>query len=280
MKTTQILFAATVMLSGTVAIAQDSGDPTTDPMMDDTVPMTSPSTTTAPADTAPVDVDINPPAAAPAPTVLAPIVIQSQDDRAAKASAGNLFGFGRRPGMGGAIAEVKVGVGGGDYTENNVQNRTSGATTLDVRGVFGAHSPIGLEAAYVGSSRNVDNPPGATGDTQLVSNGVEGDVRLAIPIPAGSFVDIRPFAFGGVGYQYASLWGDGSVDGSRDDGDSILVIPAGVGIDLGVGPLNLEARGTYRHAIGSDLFGNAGAGFNEPNALHSYNIGGAIGLEF
>lgn len=279
MKTTQIWLAAAVMLSGTVAFAQD------DPMTDDTAPAEDPymdPTRTEPQ--APVDVDVDvdstPAAAAPAPTVVTPIIIEGRDEAVAAKPLGNLMGFGRRDNFGGAIAEVKVGLGGGDYTEDNIQTQTAAGPSWDVRGVFGGHSPIGLEAAYVGSSRNVDNPAGATGDTQLVSNGVEGDVRLAVPIAAGSFVDVRPFAFGGVGWQYMSFWGDGAVDQDQDEGDHILVVPAGVGLELGVGPLNVEARGTYRHAVGSDIYGEADASFDDPNALHSYTIGGAIGLEF
>lgn len=277
MKTTQIWFYAAVMLSGTVALAQD------DPATDDTAPAADPYMDEAAPMEEPVDVDVDveaPAAPEPAPTVVTPIIIEGEEEARAEQPTGNLFGFGRRENFGGAIAEVKVGLGGGDYTEDNIQEQTSAGTTWDVRGVFGGHTPIGLEAAYVGSSRNVDNPPGATGDTQLVSNGVEGDLRLAIPIQAGEFVDVRPFAFGGIGWQYMSLWGDGSVDEDRDEGDHIMVVPAGLGVELGVGPVNLEARGTYRHAVGSDLFGEADADFDDPDALHSYVIGGAIGLEF
>lgn len=279
MKIQQILLAAAVVLSGTVALAQDSGDPTTDEM----APKDDPYMDAAPADTPAQPAQMLPPAPAPVEVDVDVNTAPAAQTAVAAPSSTFLGDFGRRDKFGGAIAEVKVGVGGGDYTEDNIQNQTSAGPSWDVRGVFGGHTPIGVEAAYVGSSRNVDNPAGAIGDTQLVSNGLEGDLRLALPIKAGEILDIRPFAFGGVGWQYMSFWGDGSVDRANraaDPGDHIMTIPAGLGLDVGIGPLNLEARGTYRHAIGSDLFGDAGSQFDDPNALHSWNVGGSVGVEF
>ena len=177
------------------------------------------------------------------------------------------------------MGAVKLGVGTGDFTQANPRDITGIGPSWDVRGVFGAHSPVGLEAAYVGSARGIGGL-GVDDTTQLVSNGAETDLRLAAPIRAGENVDVRPFAFGGVGWQYMTLWGDGAVDGARDDGDHILTIPAGVGLELGIGNVNLDVRGTYRHAVDSEIFGDATAEFDDPNALHSYNVSAGLGFEF
>jgi hypothetical protein len=177
------------------------------------------------------------------------------------------------------IGAVKFGLGTGDFTQAGPRDITGIGPSWDVRGVFGAHSPIGLEAAYVGSARGIGGL-GVDDTTQLVSNGAETDLRLAAPIRAGEDVDVRPFAFGGVGWQYMTLWGAGAVDGARDEGDHILTIPAGVGVELGIGAVNLDVRGTYRHAVDSEIFGDATAEFDDPNALHSYNVSAGLGFEF
>ena len=44
--------------------------------------------------------------------------------------------------------------------------------------------------------------------------------------------------------------------------------------------LNLDVRGTYRHAVDSEIFGDATAQFDDPNALHSYNVSAGLGFEF
>lgn len=177
------------------------------------------------------------------------------------------------------LGAVKIGAGSGDFTQANPRDITGIGPSWDVRGVFGAHSPVGLEAAYVGSARGIGGL-GVDDQSALVSNGAEGDLRIAAPIRAGELVDVRPFAFGGLGWQYMTLWGDGAVDGARDAGDHIMTIPAGVGLELGVGPLNLDVRGTYRHAVDSEIFGDATAEFDDPNALHSYNVSAGLGFEF
>ena len=52
------------------------------------------------------------------------------------------------------------------------------------------------------------------------------------------------------------------------------------GLELCVGALNLDVRGTYRHAVDSEIFGDATAQFDDPNALHSYNVSAGLGFEF
>jgi hypothetical protein len=284
----QPLFASAVLLTGSAAFAQDAV-PDADPM--------DPSYEAAPLPeeeddyVAPVDrsdaateLDATP---QQRPTIVSPVIIDADGDDdataatpppAAEAERPNLFG--RRPNFGGAIADVKVGIGTGDFTQETARDQTGIGPSWDVRGVIGAHSPIGFEAAYTGSSRGINSGGGNTDDWQLVSNGVEGDLRIAAPLSVGEVVDVRPFAFGGLGWQYMTQWGDGPVDEDNDEGDHIMTIPAGVGLELGIGPVNVDVRGTYRHAVGSDLFGDATAQFDDPEALHSFNVGAGLGFEF
>ena len=267
MKTKNVLLSAALALGATTAFAEDPvpADPApTEDTMDDGVDDVDVDVTNRPG-TGNFDVD------ADVDEADLKAKAKALPTKAAATTKSTLGGLG--------IGAVKLGVGTGDFTQANPRDITGIGPSWDVRGVFGAHSPIGVEAAYVGSARGIGGL-GVDDTTQLVSNGAEGDIRIAAPIRAGEMVDVRPFAFGGLGWQYMTLWGDGAVDGSRDEGDHILTIPAGVGLELGVGPLNLDVRGTYRHAVDSEIFGDATAEFDDPNALHSYNVSAGLGFEF
>jgi hypothetical protein len=265
MNTKNMLLAAVLALGSTAVLAEEPtpANPTED-TMDDGVDDVDVDVTNQPG-TGNLDVDAD---------------VDEEDmkakakavpTKAAEATKSTLGGMG--------IGAVKIGAGTGDFTQAGPRDITGIGPSWDVRGVFGAHSPVGLEAAYVGSARGIGGL-GVDDTTQLVSNGAETDLRIAAPIRAGENVDVRPFAFGGVGWQYMTLWGDGAVDGARDDGDHILTIPAGVGVELGIGAVNLDVRGTYRHAVDSEIFGDATAEFDDPNALHSYNVSAGLGFEF
>lgn len=222
-----------------------------------------------------VDVDVNVQPAQPSVAPMQPTAptAAAAPERRGLERYGSIFGD--------EVVSVKAMVGGGDFTEDAVQEITTAGPTYEARALIGTGSPIGIEGAYVGSAKGIaEGAPGIPDDATLVSNGLEGALRIAAPIRASELLDVRPFAFGGLGWQYMSLWGDGPVDGDDDDGDHILAIPAGLGLELGLGALNLDGRVTYRHAVGSDIFGNAGAEFDDPDALHSWNVSGGVGFEF
>lgn len=269
MKIKGMIVSCAMALAAPIAFAEDDYPmtPTTggEDTMDDGVDDVDVDVKTDAAGSTDVDVDVD------------------EDDLEAKvdsAAATTARAIDPRPGMlAGGLGSVKVLAGTGDFTQAGPRDITGIGPSWDVRGVFGAHSPVGIEAAYVGSARGIGGI-GVDDQAALVSNGAESDLRLAAPIRAGENVDVRPFAFGGVGWQYMTLWGDGAVDGARDPGDHILTIPAGVGLELGVGALNIDLRGTYRHAVDSEIFGDATAQFDDPNALHSYNVSAGLGFEF
>jgi hypothetical protein len=264
-----ILLSCAVALGATAALAEDdynASPATTDDTMDDGIDDVDVDVTTE-ADGDGVDVNVNTDEAA----------LEAKADDVANTTARAIDP--RNSMLAGGLGTVKVLAGTGDFTQAGPRDITGIGPSWDVRGVFGAHSPVGLEAAYVGSARGIGGL-GVDDQSALVSNGAETDLRLAAPIRAGENIDVRPFAFGGVGWQYMTLWGDGAVDGARDPGDHILTIPAGVGLELGVGALNVDLRGTYRHAVDSEIFGDATAEFDDPNALHSYNVSAGLGFEF
>lgn len=266
MNTSHLLIATAFALGATsAALADDSAADPLPPM----TPMPVPAEET-PGEPTPMT-----PSAPVEPKIVTPIYIEN-DVSTAQPVARPVAPKAR---FAGGLGAVKLMAGSGDFTQAGARDATGIGPSWDVRGVFGAHSPVGVEAAYVGSTRALTGGSLLNGDNQLMSNGAEGDLRISAPIRAAANVDVRPFAFGGLGWQYMSIWGDGAYAGA-DGGDNILTIPAGVGLELGVGALNLDVRGTYRHAVDSEVFGAAGAGFDDANALHSYNVSAGLGFEF
>ncbi len=269
---TKILFASALALGlSSVAAAQEPMPEPYPPAMPPVMPEDMDHSADEPTPVAPSPAPFE-------PTFITPIVIDNDDDDADVVARP----VAARPFYDGGAAAVKLLGGTGDFTQQGARAATGIGPSWDVRGVFGAHSPVGLEAAYVGSTRALTGSTIFGGD-QLMSNGAEADLRIAAPVNAAEGVDVRPFAFGGVGWQYMSVWGDGGNAGSPstdNEGDNILTIPAGVGIELGVGALNLDVRGTYRHAIDSEVFGDAGYTWEDGNALHSYNVSAGLGFEF
>jgi opacity protein-like surface antigen len=112
----------------------------------------------------------------------------------------------------------------------------------DARVTMGIHSPIALEAAYMGAVNNVDIGNG-TGHGQLFSNGFDGDVRFQLP------TRVQPYVFGGVGYNHMEVRNNGTgAAGNYVGKDDQVTIPAGGGVTAYVGRhVTLDARGTYRY---------------------------------
>jgi hypothetical protein len=150
---------------------------------------------------------------------------------------------------------VLVGGGIGDFTSETARGATSLGGDWGLRLVSGTRSVLGGELGYVGGANPLDST--ATTDDYLLSNGVQGAVRVGIPIALRSAL-IAPFAFGGIGWTRYDLVNDGPEGGdlvSLDDNQ--FVIPMGVGIAAGFRGFLAEARGSYRQAYDEEVFGGA-----------------------
>jgi hypothetical protein len=172
-----------------------------------------------------------------------------------------------------------VGGGATNFTEGGVTGNTEIGGYWDARVGIGTRSIIGAEVAYVGSSRDV-TALGLNEDAYLLSNGVEGVARLNVPItPAKGKVLVEPFTFAGAGWQHYNVMTDSANTSDLNDNDDVLAIPMGVGLGLGLGGFTLDGRVTYRHTVGSDMFGNSTTSFDS-DALNSWAAGGSLGFEF
>ena len=77
-------------------------------------------------------------------------------------------------------------VGGGfqDFTNGRLKDATGDGGYWTARIVAGTRQYVGMEAAYVGDARSITGL-GLGNDSRLISNGLEGNLRLNIPIVRG-----------------------------------------------------------------------------------------------
>lgn len=159
--------------------------------------------------------------------------------------------------------------GGGvtNYIDGAVRNKVDVGGTWDARLGFGSRFYVGAEAAYVGSARQ----SGSIG-SNLVTNGVEGVVRVQYPYVTGKWL-IEPFAFGGAGWTHFEL--NRAAAGVRST-DDVLVVPFGGGIAAAYEHFLFDARFTYRQTFDEALLETAAGA---PN-LSSWAVTASLGYEF
>ncbi len=185
-------------------------------------------------------------------------------------AGGEAVGVERR-GLLPAMPGIGLQLGGGIFQSapENAEDGTNPGGYWDVRAVFGARVPVGLELAYVGATQALAQPGD---DARLYRNGAEGNLRFNIKVldVAGQY--LAPFGFAGAGWQHITT-DDVNVIGAltadvRDD-DDVMIIPVGAGLAYAAGPLILDARFTYRPAF-----------FEEDEGLDAWTAGAQIGLAF
>jgi hypothetical protein len=148
-------------------------------------------------------------------------------------------------------SSLHVGGGVQQFTNDAVQDATDMGGMWEVRAAFGTNTLLAIEAAYVGSATPIKTILGPDQDATLVGTGIEGDLRLNL-IPAESF---SPFVFGGLGwkrYDVANADFRTASTGIADE-DNLLEVPFGGGFAVHSGGLVLDARFTFRAAVGEDL---------------------------
>jgi hypothetical protein len=138
---------------------------------------------------------------------------------------------------------ASTGAGPSNYFGTALNATTDTGAAWNARLTFGTHSIIALEAGYIGASNNIDMVNGTTNHGRLASHGVDGDLRLQLPLV------VEPYIFGGVGYNHMETVQNGqtSFAGPLNQTDDQVTVPAGAGLSGYVGKhMQLDARGTYR----------------------------------
>jgi hypothetical protein len=169
---------------------------------------------------------------------------------------------------------VMAGGGVTDFTQGATRNLTGTGGAWDVRFVLGTRYFLGFEASYVGASTSI-NGLGLSGNSSLVRNGVEGGVRINVPLYARQTL-LEPYFLGGAGWNSYRVSNVQSFTASvTTDSDNVVSVPLGVGFSVGykgfVGDLRYTIRPTFRQTIIATE-GSSG--------LTNWDAGAMIGYEF
>lgn len=176
-------------------------------------------------------------------------------------------------------AAVSLGAGLTDFQEGRMQDLTSPGAAYDVRVSLGTRQRLAFEAAYVGSAQDVD-ALGLDGDAVLLSNGVEGDLRLNLIDLRHRHHLIQPFIDAGAGWSRYEIVGEDANTSSLQNSDDVLALRFGGGLavyNLGADGLVLDARFTYRATADEELAGEDLAG---DVGMDSWAVTGRVGYEF
>ena len=149
---------------------------------------------------------------------------------------------------------------------------TSGGGSWNARVVAGTRQFVGLEAAYVGAARNID-ALGLSNDATLISNGVEGNVRVNIPIIRQVSM-IEPFGFVGLGWSHYHVGNTQTRTSDLATNDDVMTVPLGAGLEYSYKAFIADARFTYRPTYYNDLV-RAGGG-----SLNNWGVGGQVGFSY
>jgi hypothetical protein len=147
---------------------------------------------------------------------------------------------------------LSFGIGGGvtAFFDTDMTRYIDSGPAWDARVVVGARSRIAFEVAYVGSLQDIDVD--GMGDASLLGTGLEAAIRLNI-LPGIA----TPFLVVGAGWTKYDLL-DAQDDGTMTDGDDVVTLPVGLGLDYRVGSYVIDARGVLRPSFDNDLVPSSG----------------------
>jgi hypothetical protein len=170
--------------------------------------------------------------------------------------------------------------GGGyqDFTESTMRSVTNAGAAWDARVVGGTHSIIGFEAAYVGAARELSQLGITANNPALVSHGVEGNVRLNIPIRRGASL-FEPYGYGGVGYsnlRISNYNSNTAALSSFSSTDNVMNVPVGGGFAYGYKAFIADVRGGWTATFYNNLLVNE----SSTGTLNHWNVGGQAGFRF
>lgn len=170
---------------------------------------------------------------------------------------------------------IAVALGGGveGFTDDTARTLTNDGGSWNLRVAVGTRSPIGFEAAYIGSAQSID-ALGLDNDAILVGNGVEGKVRVNLLDAV-----VQPFAFGGVGWRHYNLTREDFNTSAISESDDVLEIPLGAGIATKWQGFMFDARAEYRFATEENLMPSLNDEGGDAS-LHRWGINANVGIAF
>lgn len=173
---------------------------------------------------------------------------------------------------------VAVALGGGveGFTNETLRGATDDGGNWNVRLAIGTRSPIGFEAAYIGSAQSIQ-ALGLDEDALLIGNGVDGRIRVNV-----LDFNVQPFVFAGVGWRRYGLARVDTNTSAVQDSDDVLEVPLGAGIAYKYRGFLLDARGEFRVATQEDLMPALTAVDDEDTRaeMHRWGVNANIGVAF
>lgn len=174
---------------------------------------------------------------------------------------------------------LSIAAGGGveGFTGDALRRNTKDGGLWNVRATFGTRSFLAFEAQYIGSAQAVDAPFGLDSNAMLVSNGVQGNLRL-------NFLrdrPVQPFLFAGAAWRRYDITNTARNLSDISDEDDVFEVPLGVGMAYRWRGLLLDARGEFRVASDEDLMPRFDlGGLRDQAPMNRYGVHAAIGYEF
>jgi hypothetical protein len=168
---------------------------------------------------------------------------------------------------------LSAGAGVNDFVGEDLRDMTTTGGAWDARFTFGTRQYVGFEAAYLGSVQEID-AIGMEENAVLVSNGIEGSVRIQVPTGIGLY----PYAFGGAAWKRYDLANTDTNTSDVSESDDVLEIPAGIGVAYNYKGLLVDVRGAYRFAVEEDLVPAADG--DGASTLDNFNVSAHLGIEF
>jgi hypothetical protein len=175
-----------------------------------------------------------------------------------------------------SYSRVGVGllVGGGfqDFTNNRLKDVTGDGGYWTARVIAGTREYVGMEAAYVGDARSISGL-GLGSDSRLISNGLEGNLRVNIPIMRGPSL-LEPFGFVGLGWSHYTVSQNNTAVSDFTARDDVLTLPYGGGLEFAYRGFMADARFTYKQTYYNNLTQTIGGNLN------NWGVGGQIGFGY
>lgn len=187
---------------------------------------------------------------------------------------GEAFADRERPASGIGVA-LEAGGGVSDFTRGQLADVTSVGGAWAVRLLIGTRWYVGGEFAYVGSANKLSFGSANT-DAYLIGNGLEGALRLQIPIVLSDTSQIQPYILGGAGWhRYNVSTGNDLLD-RLSSGTDGLGVPVGGGLLAVVGRLLIDLRAQYRFGF----YNNPIRSSDSSSGTDTWSLTAHLGVEF
>jgi hypothetical protein len=169
---------------------------------------------------------------------------------------------------------ILAGGGVTDFTQSATRAETGVGGSWTVRFAVATRYWVGFEGSYIGAANSI-NGLGLSGNSSLVRNGLEGALRINIPLYAKDML-LEPYILGGAGWNGYRVSNVNSFTASvTTNSDNVVSVPLGVGFSIGykgfMGDLRYTIRPTYQQTI---IANEGGTG------LSNWDAGAMIGYEF